>query len=86
MQAKLVVLISRHNFERCGAAIQNPAKSKKCPKCKGDLAGLGKFARKMAEFNGFARKIAGEGLEAANDEGMRFKQQEVLRDLLQVGS
>ena len=25
--------------------------TKKCPKCKGDLAGLGKFARKMAEFN-----------------------------------
>merc|ERR1719245_2608262 len=67
---------------RCGATVQNPAKSKKCPKCKGDLAGLGKFARKMAEFNSFAKKIAAEALKAAEDEGLRVKQQEVLRELL----
>ena len=47
----MLVRISRQYFSRCGATVQNPAKSKKCPKCKGDLAGLGKFARKMAEFN-----------------------------------
>ena len=37
-------------------------------------------------YPSFAKKIAGEGLEAAKDEGLRFKQQEVLRDLLQVGN
>ena len=33
----------------------------------------------------FAKKIAAETLEAAEDEGLRVKQQEVLRELLMVG-
>ena len=34
----------------------------------------------------FAKKIAAEALEAAEDEGLRVKQQEVLRELLTVGN
>ena len=34
----------------------------------------------------FAKKIAAEALEAAEDEGLRVKQQEVLRELLVVGN
>ena len=34
----------------------------------------------------FAKKIAAEALEAAEDEGLRVKQQEVLRELLMVGN
>jgi hypothetical protein len=57
---------------------------KRCAKCKGDLAGLAKFAKKMAEFEGFAKKCASEVQEIISaGEFQKLKpQQEQLRQLL----